>query len=488
MLRKIRIIFALICFSALTLLLLGITWHGYVYMTFVAKIQFIPAVLALNVTAIVGLILMTLLFGRIYCSVICPLGVMQDVFSWIGGKIKRNRFNYSAEKRALRYVILMIFIIALIMGFAPLTTILEPYAAYGRIVNTLLKPLVDTLNNYIADIAWEHGSYAFTPVEVWLRGVTVPIVAALTLICIVALALKSGRTYCNTICPVGSMLSLLARFSLVKVRFDKDKCRNCSLCEKNCKASAIDFRNGTIDYSRCVVCGDCIDKCRFDALHYTLDRKNQQHEVQIDTSRRAMIVATTSATVAATTAKAMAAVNSGVATVSDKAILHRQHHILPPGAVTHDRFAKKCIACQLCVSACPNNVLRPAADAGRFMQPEMSYERGYCRPECNQCGQVCPTSAIKEFEVWEKTDIHIGHAVWIKENCVVLNDNVSCGNCARHCPVEAINMVPYKDKPFQKIPAVDVTKCIGCGACENLCPARPFSAIYIEGHQQHVYA
>ena len=122
-----------------------------------------------------------------------------------------------------------------------------------------------------------------------------------------------------------------------------------------------------------------------------------------------------------------------------------------------------------------------------FMQPEMSYERGYCRPECTRCSEVCPTGAIRPITVAEKSSIQIGHAVWVKANCIPLTDGVSCGNCARHCPVGAIQMVAsdpaVADSP--KIPVVNTERCIGCGTCENLCPARPFSAIYVEGHKQH---
>ncbi len=122
-----------------------------------------------------------------------------------------------------------------------------------------------------------------------------------------------------------------------------------------------------------------------------------------------------------------------------------------------------------------------------LMQPTMSYESGYCRPECVKCSEVCPAGAIKPITVADKSSIQIGHAVWIKENCVPLTDDVECGNCARHCPTQAITMVASdpakKDSP--KIPTVNVERCIGCGACENLCPARPFSAIYVEGHLNH---
>jgi formate hydrogenlyase subunit 6/NADH:ubiquinone oxidoreductase subunit I len=100
---------------------------------------------------------------------------------------------------------------------------------------------------------------------------------------------------------------------------------------------------------------------------------------------------------------------------------------------------------------------------------------------------VCPTDAIRPITVEDKSSTQIGRAVWIKENCVVLTDNVSCGNCARRCPSGAIIMVALdREKPDgPQIPAIDTEKCIGCGACENLCPARPFSAIYVEGNQVH---
>lgn len=121
------------------------------------------------------------------------------------------------------------------------------------------------------------------------------------------------------------------------------------------------------------------------------------------------------------------------------------------------------------------------------MQPESSYERGYCRPECTRCSEVCPAGAIRKVDRNEKSSIQIGHAVWVKENCLPWTEGVSCGNCARHCPVGAILMVPSDpDAPDSvKIPAVDESRCIGCGACENLCPARPLSAIYVEGHSVH---
>ena len=179
--------------------------------------------------------------------------------------------------------------------------------------------------------------------------------------------------------------------------------------------------------------------------------------------------------------------DGGLAAIEDKKKPNRATPIVPPGAKGAWHLAKHCTACQLCVSECPNGVLRPSTNLETLMQPEMSYEDGYCRPECTRCSEVCPAGAIHPITVAEKSSTRIGHAVWIKKNCLPVTDGVSCGNCARHCPSGAILMVHMdaEDDESPKIPVIDAERCIGCVACENLCPARPFSAIYVEGHERH---
>ncbi|MCR5658199.1 MAG: 4Fe-4S binding protein [Bacteroidales bacterium] len=484
MLRKLRICLQVVMMTLATLLLLGIGFRVHLWAGWVAKIQFLPALLSWSLLAL-AVTTITTLFGRIYCSVICPLGIMQDIFSWIGSKVKKNRFSYAKPNRWLRYGFLAVFIILLFIGFAPVTTLFAPYSAYGRIVNSLFKPLYDLLNNWLAGLDAANDRYNFTEVQIWTRSVTTFVVALLTFIILGALAIWKGRLYCNTICPVGSMLSLFAAPATFKIRFDKNKCKQCGMCEKNCKAQAIDFKKGTVDYTRCVVCGDCLDKCKFDALHYTA-KKPETAPKPVDKERRAFLVGAAVAGTSAAMAQTQMKVDGGLAVLEDKKAPKRQTPVTPPGSVSARHMQRHCTACQLCVSSCPNNVLRPSTDLMHFMQPTMSFERGYCRPECTRCSEVCPTDAIKSISREEKTSIHVGHAVWIKENCVVLTDGVSCGNCARHCPTGAIQMVDYEGpNGTVQVPAVDENKCIGCGACENLCPARPFSAIYVEGNIMH---
>ena len=273
MLRKIRIALGSVFLVGLTLLFLDFTGTLHHYLGWLAKVQALEAVLALNVVIIVGLALLTFIFGRIYCSVICPLGVMQDIFGWLGKKAKKNRYTYSKEVKWLRYGMLVVFLAGLLAGIGTLVQILAPYSAFGRICTMLLQPVYMAGNNVLAAIAEHYESYAFYSVDVWMKSLPVFIIALLTLIVLAVLAWRNGRTYCNTICPVGTVLSFISRFSLLKIHFDENKCKNCSLCTKNCKAACIDFKNHQVDYSRCVVCGDCIESCKFGALKYGINRQ-----------------------------------------------------------------------------------------------------------------------------------------------------------------------------------------------------------------------
>jgi formate hydrogenlyase subunit 6/NADH:ubiquinone oxidoreductase subunit I len=179
--------------------------------------------------------------------------------------------------------------------------------------------------------------------------------------------------------------------------------------------------------------------------------------------------------------------DGGLTELEDKKIPNRATPLAPAGAQGLRNLANHCTACQLCISVCPNQVLRPSHNLAKLMKPEMSFERGYCRPECVKCSQVCPTAAIHRITKEEKTAVQIGHAVWSKANCVVIRDKVTCKNCERHCPTGAIQLIPQDaaNPDSLKIPAIDVERCIGCGACEHLCPSRPLSAIHIEGHERH---
>ena len=489
-LRKIRIALATVMFIGITLLFLDFTGTMHHWVSWMPKLQLLEAILAVNVVVIVALIVLTLVFGRIYCSVICPLGILQDIFGWLGKKAKKNRYTYSKAKHGLRVAFFTFMLISIVLGGSTLVQLLAPYSAFGRIATNLLQPVYVAGNNVLAAIAEQYDSYAFYHSDVWMRSVASLAIAAVTLVVLAVLAWRNGRTWCNTICPVGTLLSVFAKFSWLKIHFDVEKCKNCSMCTRNCKASCIDFKTHTVDATRCVACGNCIDSCKFGALKYSKYSRDSGSFKETNSEsegRRSFLLATTLLTTAALAQKKDKMLDGGLMEIEDKVAPERQTPLTPPGSLSAQNMALRCTGCQLCISECPNQVLRPSSDLMHLMQPVMSYERGYCRPECNRCSEVCPAGAIKPIKHEDKASTQIGHAVWIKKNCIPLTDDVECGNCARHCPVGAIEMVPSDpdDEESAYVPAVNEARCIGCGACEYLCPARPFSAIYVEGHEQH---
>ena len=501
MLRKIRISLAVFVFISITLLFLDFTGTLHAWLGWMAKIQFLPAILALNLGVIILLTVITLLFGRVYCSVICPLGIMQDIISWIHGKTKKKnrfRFKYSPAKKWLRYLLLGAFVPVLALGANAVALLIAPYSTFGRIATNLFSPIYRLCNNGLAWIAERVDSYMFYSTEVWVGSISSLIVAAVTFVIIFILAWKNGRTWCNTICPVGTLLGVLSRFSLLAPVIDKEKCRKCGLCEKQCKASCINSAKEEIDYSRCVACMNCIDSCKEGAVKFGVrkrffasaqnDKESQNDkDNQNDKGRRAFITSGALLVGAAAKAQVESKVDGGLAEVSYATKPERKLPMVPAGSVSLRNFENHCVACQLCINACPNNVLRPSSSLHNFMQPEMNYDKGFCRPECNICSQICPAGAIRPISIEEKTAIQIGIAIINLDNCVVNTNKVNCGNCARHCPAEAITMVPQdpSNEKSRKIPTVNEQKCIGCGACENLCPARPFTAIHVEGIEVH---
>ena len=473
MLRKIRIVLAALCFICTTLLFVGI---GHDWWGFLAKLQFLPAVSRLigsatlgNIAVVSGIMLITWLFGRIYCSVLCPLGVFQDVIirlrQLLGKFIKplRKKFNFNKERRWVRYPIAALFIGCVIVDLQLVVSLLGPYSAYGRIVRSIVgggpAPLL--------------------------------IAAGVTLVLVVVCAWFWGREWCSTVCPVGTVLGCVSKFSLFRVYVDPDKCVKCGACQHVCKASCLDSASQTIDGSRCVDCFDCVSFCtiggiRFGIAPRKLSRKDLAPLEEQTQNRRAFLKAgavliSGAAGTLVTDAQEMK-VDGGLAEIVPKEALGREPRLVPPGAQSVKNFYDKCTACQLCVAACPNGVLRPSTDIDHLLQPQMGYEKGFCRPECTACSEVCPTGAILRVHKDAKTLIHIGTASVNADLCLAANGVEHCGKCERECPTGAISMVEVDGR---RRPVVAEEQCIGCGKCEYLCPARPVSAITVQGIETH---
>ncbi len=498
MLRKLRILIAVLTFSLLTLTLLGV-----IRMAWLAQVQLIPALLAVNAGVLLFWVLLTLLTGRIYCSVLCPTGILQDLIDRLSRLFRPRKVNaYSRPKNILRYAVLTVTVVCYATGFLYIPALLDPYSTYARMVGHLLRPLWVPLKNWVAGFNELTGWYVLREeflAQSWIAAG----VAFLMLLWIGLGAWLWGRSYCNTFCPVGTLLGSLGRYSLLKVRIDRTRCQQCGTCAGRCKSSCMDMKNGRIDYSRCVVCFDCLERCPNSALRFGLRRKESVSvlagetsapvvkEENIDESRRRFLVTASGVLAAGSAALAQTGIiyetTSGErwekkirTTMDGRVAAERFWAIMPPCTVSRQRFHSLCTSCHLCITHCPSDILKPAVREYGWegvLRPTVSYENGWCRPDCNICGQVCPTGAIRPLPVEKKREDKLGWANFNSKTCITQTDDVECGNCARHCPHKAITLV---EKNGHKVPQVMVSRCTGCGACEYYCPARP-KAIWVEG-------
>jgi polyferredoxin/Na+-translocating ferredoxin:NAD+ oxidoreductase RNF subunit RnfB len=435
-------------------------------------LQLVPALLAGMWGIVLFLFLLTLIFGRLYCSVICPAGVFQDVFNRISSRgRKRNKhkryFHYTKPNNWLRYTILAISVLAFVAGSSALVILLDPYSNMGRVMNDLVRPALIPLNNMLAGSAsGSHALHTVTPSDMSVVSI---VVAGLFLVTIAVMSVMRGRLYCNTICPAGTLLGLISRFSFVRIAVDKQACNHCGVCARSCKSQCIDSKNSRVDTSRCVTCFNCIDHCSQDALSYKLRNpfaKNVSEAAHVpakDSGRRSFLIAG---------ATAMAA--APVAMAQNKLGVEKRMPIMPPGAGTRSHFNEHCTACHVCVAQCPATVLRPTAfgyGIMGMMQPEMSFGKGFCQPDCTRCSNVCPTGALSPLTKEEKHVTQVGIAHFTQTRCVVYLEETDCGACSEHCPTQAVSMVDYKNG--LRIPHVSPEICIGCGGCQYVCPAEP---------------
>lgn len=442
-LKVIRIIIAALMLLGITALLLDATGMLRHWLWWMPKVQLLPAILAGNFLWVIAVLVGTAVVGRCYCAAVCPMGVFQDIFIWLHKLLfgKKRPYRYRKPQNWLRYTVLVAFVVLMVLGLNGIAVLIAPYSAYARMVTNI------------------HG----TGMVHWI--------AIATLCCLGVMSFCWGRLWCNTLCPVGSLLSLVSRYRLIGIRIDADKCAGCRKCEQGCRAMCIDIDSKTVDHSRCVDCMNCLNVCKVGAISFGRTRKAKNGK-PVDDSRR-KFVATSVAVGAAMAVQAQEQkMDGGLAAIMDKSVPERKTPLKPFGARSLKNFSQRCTACQLCVSQCPEKVLRPSTKLATLMQPEMNYTDGYCRMACTRCSEVCPAGAILPIGKEEKTAISIGVAVVLKENCI------SCGTCARHCPSAAISMV-------DGYPAVNEARCLGCGACEYYCPARPMTAIYVEGREIH---
>lgn len=417
---------------------------------------------------------------------VCPLGALQDIISFISKKInKRKKYKFSKPQTKLRYSILIITILSFLAGSIFAVNILDPYSGFGRIIAQFFKPVLIFLNNLASGMLEKMKLYWLYPAEIRGFRITALILPAASLILIGWFAYRKGRLYCNTICPVGSLLGFISNFSLYKIEIDTAVCENCGHCGTVCKSSCIDVKNKTVDFTRCVSCFNCFEICPTLGLKYknSYTKRIPALSSEEENDRRKFLLS----------ASAFFLGYAGISFGQNKVKVYtlntvpifKKYAVSPPGSQSIERFNGICTSCNLCVSACPTQVLQPSfleyGIAGMF-QPRFDNSAGYCNFDCTKCGEVCPTGAILPLKKEEKKLTQVGRAKFVKEDCVVETQKTDCGACSEHCPTKAVHMIPYNNL---FLPEVREDYCVGCGACEHACPTVPYKAIYVEGNPVH---
>ncbi len=474
----------------------------------VLYLQFIPSLLkflvliSLSAVGFILVLVLTALFGRVYCSAVCPLGILQDFISRGGRMFKKKRkrrYKYTKPKTILRYTILITTVLLGLFGSVFIVNILDPYSMFGKVATGLLRPVGIWINNDLAHILESMNVFLLSLKDIGTVHLATLAFPVIILFVLIYMAGRYGRLYCNTICPVGTLLGWISRFSLFRIEIDAASCIKCGKCAFSCKSGCISIVDLSVDHSRCVACYDCLPTCDDDAIRYSFKRKPRSGTPTMvkaevtGTGRKKFIFTSIVALSSLAGIKHLeAAANSEDEPLNKKPTtvpVKKTSPVSPPGSLSVDHFNSICTACQLCVSQCPTGVLQPARlEYGLlgYMQPFMDYSSNYCNFECTRCSDVCPTGAILQVTKENKKTLQMGKVTFIKENCVVYTENTACGSCSEHCPTQAVTMVPYKGS--LTIPETDNSICVGCGACEHACPVRPYKAIFVDGNPIHQIA
>lgn len=334
------------------------------------------------------LLLASFVFGRVYCSALCPFGLLQELVTLV---FRRKTAGGSGHPG--KYFLAAAVFGALAGGTAVFVRLIDPYALFGS-----------------------------------AAGGARPGMAAAVLL--VLLAGFKGRLFCSRVCPVGTVLGIISKHAVNKIYIEEDKCVSCGLCADRCPTGSIDFKSKTVDNETCVKCFNCLGRCRKDGLRYG---RRPAPEIPFSPGRRRLLVGGILAAVF------VLALKNG-AELGKNFVLKTKNAILPPGAGNAEEFAGRCLNCNLCVRNCPMHILRKADE--NYPAVHIDYTGGFCDHDCHKCSEVCPSGAIRRLTPAEKRRTQIGLAVLNADACI------KCGLCIIKCPGEAINR---KDDGFPQI-------------------------------------
>lgn len=497
-LKNIRVFVSLVFFLLITFVFIDFTnalagniIQGVLYLQFLPSFLNFMGLAGIAAAGFLFIIVLNLMFGRIYCSTICPLGTFQDIIIWLKRKFsKRKVFKYRKAVNYLRYSILGISILLFFTGLISPLLLLDPYSNYGRIAANLFRPLYLWLNNQGAVGLESMDIYTLYRVEPGITQWFSVSFSVFFFILIVWLSVKYARFFCNGLCPVGAFLGLLSKYSVFKIKLDKSLCTSCGKCSAVCKANCIDFKSREVDFSRCVGCLNCLNSCPSNGVVFSNKKKEGEAVLKTFDHKRREVISGSVGALATLAVLPLQAQKKGQQRGKHKGPREvvKDYPVSPPGSASIEHFNDACTACHLCVSACPTHVIKPAFleyGLAGIMQPRMDYHANYCNFDCVVCTEVCPTGALRPITLDEKHVLQLGKVKFIKQNCVVYTDGTDCGACSEHCPTKAVDMIPFRKTLF--LPEINPDICVGCGACEYACPTTPKS-IFVDGNPVHLIA
>lgn len=529
----------------------------------VLYMQFVPSMIRFTTActlASAGFILvsvLTLLFGRVYCSTVCPLGILMDLVIGIKNRIRKFRkiplkksplVQYYADHKSIsmgfspkhnvkissliKYFILFLFILAIIFKSNLLIGLLDPFSLTGKIIVNLFRPIFLMGSNELLVTGDPPGTpLVMKPAAISMESLSLVVFLLAVLLIMIFLSWFKDRWYCNVICPVGTLLGVISKFSIFRLRVNFSGCTHCGACVQVCKAGCIHPDTYHIEMDRCVVCYDCIDVCTeggaevkimdpglvISGLKINVRQERNSNGSQMSSGSGSIInkecewvpgprLSQTEAGSGGLSRRRFI----GTFLMGFSGMLYTHHSlsgnpgttnnltgeeaketlwdvpVTPPGSQGITRFTESCTSCHLCVSACPSGVLKPAfLEYGLqgIFQPRMDFHSGYCLSDCIRCSEICPTDAIHLMDLNIKKRLKIGSSVFIRNLCLVQTERRLCGLCANVCGEKAIRLVPWLGNLV--IPEIDDLKCNGCGACELVCPVRPYRAIVVDALTEH---
>jgi MauM/NapG family ferredoxin protein len=428
---------------------------------------------------------LTFIFGRYVCGWVCPMGSVQQFFSFLFKKAKLLRPRKEQRGRLDWKYLIFFFIVVSALFTVNLSGLLDPLSFLYRSFTASILPAFSYATTALLGLLYTlHLSPLANSLAQFMENLTLNAHFAqgfflgLLFLGIALLNISRERFWCRYICPLGAMLGLAARWNVPKLRIDPQKCIDCHLCNIHCETQASPYPQENWKSPECVYCYTCSAICPTAAIGFTVKAAPEKVSV-IDTSRRRLILTSVLALFVAPLFRI---------TPARKRALPKA--IRPPGALSEEKFLEKCVKCGECMKACPTNALQPAStEAGPegIWTPVIVPRVGYCEYYCSLCSQVCPTGAIKELTIPEKIRVKIGSA-WVNKNrCLPYALGRPCIVCEEHCPTspKAIKFIPAEVKlhdgrvKVEKAPFVDLDLCIGCGICETKCPVVDDPAIYV---------